>query len=165
MAVTKTSLTYEIAGMKEFLEAGMANKTRARFALQYKQMRLLKQLGELEQTLSTLEIELDRIDKLVQTKSVEAEVIEKKHSMSLHEYEECRKQFQEFNARSMAIQQKFKSLQEELSKMEAIRNFKTSPDVIDNFYDRPPSIKLSQSLQRRLMQRKQVHLQPIVPKG
>ena len=151
--------------MTDFLLAGIPTKSRARHALQLRQMRMLKQLSELHQVLGTLESELGRIERLIESKSTEVESLQRKRQESTHEYATCRQQFAEFTQRIAALEEQLATLQDDLFKVETIRDFKTSPDVTDEFYDRPTSIKLSLSLQRRLVQRRRTTLQPLVPEA
>ena len=55
-----------------------------------------------------------------------------------------------FNANVEALQQEMSELNNGLTQLEIIHNFKTSPEKVEDFYERPVSVKLAPSLKEKI---------------
>lgn len=73
-------------------------------------------------------------------------------------YEQARQEYKQLTETILALQRDLNRTQGQLNSLEMLQTFKTSSEVIEQFYDEektPSSIKLSPSLQRKLAQKKE----------
>ena len=68
-------------------------------------------------------------------------------------YTSLKTELDQFNAKVKALQKEMSELNNGLTELEIIHNFKTSPEKVEDFYERPVSVKLAPSLKEKIKQK------------
>ena len=80
----------------------------------------------------------------------ERHTIEGKVEESNTVYVSLKTELDHFNANVEALQKEMSELNDGLTQLEIIHNFKTRPEKVEDFYERPVSVKLAPSLKEKI---------------
>ena len=84
----------------------------------------------------------------------ERHTMEGKVEESNNKYVALKTDLDQFNANFEALQREMAELSDGLTELEIIHLFKTSPEKVEDFYERPTTVKLAPSLQQRIKQKR-----------
>lgn len=138
-----------------FLDISIA-QTKKNYSLQLKRSRMLRQLRELEQSLQDIEMELQAMETEMQAKTSERDVAAKQHEEVAAQYRALKQDLDQFTHNVEQLQQELADLTTGLSQLEIIQTFKTSPEKVEDFYDRPASVKLAPSLKEKIKRKRKL---------
>ncbi|CAH1777736.1 unnamed protein product [Owenia fusiformis] len=139
--------------MVDFLKITIS-QSKKNYSLQSKRSRLLKQVKDLERSLSEIEQILSRIEQHMDEKSHQKIVVQEKVEVSEKTYNELKNDLDIFTKNLENLQVDVQELSDSLTQLEIIQNFKTSPEKVEDFYDRPATVKLAPSLMEKILMRK-----------
>ena len=142
-------------GMVGFLDISIS-QTKKNYSLQLKKGRIMRQLKDLEVSLRQIEKEVTLMEQDVVIKTREREAVEEKIEDNGRSYTQLKNNLDKFTENVDRLQQDMSEMAESLSQLEVIQTFKTSPEKVDDFYDRPQSVKLAPSLKEKIEQRKKL---------
>lgn len=140
-------------GIVGFLDIGMT-QTRKNLGLQLKRARLLRQLRELEVLLEGLEKEMNSIQADVEAKRTEKQEAEDTVAEKSKGYKTLKSELDAFTHNLNWLEKEVCEMTDGLTQLEIIQTFKTSPEKVEDFYDRPMSVKLTPALQEKIRLRK-----------
>ena len=121
-----------------------------------KKSRLARQLKELEENLKEIEQELNTVESEVEKRKGEKEEVAQTVEESNNAYKALKSDLDKFNENVGKIQKEMIDLTEELSTLEIIQTFKTSPEKVEDFFDRPSSVKLAPSLKEKIKRKRKL---------
>ena len=139
--------------MAGFLEISIS-QTKKNQTMQLKRSRLLRQLRELEGSLQAIHQELALIQKEVERKSQIKPVIQGEYEESHSSYKGLKSELDIFSQNLAVLQHEVNDLSDYVTQLEIVQNIKTSPENVDDFYDRPVSVKLAPSLREKILRRR-----------
>ena len=149
----KTEEFKQKEGIVGFLEISIS-QTKHNSTLQLKRSRMLRQLRELEQELAQIANELTTLQGQLSTKSNELVRSQARVSETHSRYEDLQTQLDKLNANLKGLHLEIVNLSGSVEQLEAIQTFKTCPEVVEDFYERPSTVKLAPSLRDKIMERK-----------
>lgn len=141
--------------MVDFLKLTLS-QTKKNYNLQMKRQRLLKQVKDLEEFLSSLERDLSNVHDKIQEKSQQKDMLVDKVENSEKSYGELKTSLDKFSQNLESLEQEVNSLSGQLLQLEIIQTFKSSPENLDGVYDRPQSVKLAPSLKEKIKKKRKV---------
>ncbi|XP_064637494.1 uncharacterized protein LOC135493832 [Lineus longissimus] len=147
--------------MLDFLKISIS-QTKMNYSLQMRKSRLLRQLKDLEGTLSEIETQMASLQDLISEKTLLREEIAIRLEENGGVYLDMKKELQDFTENLQHLYQGLAQLQETMSQLEFLQNIKTSPEKIDDFYDRPSSVKLAPSLKEKIRRKRRIQAGTIV---
>ncbi len=142
-------------GMVGFLDISIT-QTKKNYSLQLKKSRLLRQLKELEENLKEIEEELSTVENEVKKTTQDKEKVVQTVEESNNAYKALKNDLDKFNENVGKIQQEVNNLTESLTSLEIIQTFKTSPEKVEDFFDRPSSVKLAPSLKEKIRRKRKL---------
>lgn len=141
------------ASMADFLKLTLT-QTKKNYSLQIKRQKLLKQVRELEQLLIAIERELSDVqDKKVEKDQAKSLLTEKVEN-SQKSYGAASKEFNKYSDDLETLEQEVNILSGQLLQLEIIQTYKTSPETVEQIFDRPQTVKLAPSLKEKIKNRK-----------
>ncbi|XP_071127000.1 putative leucine-rich repeat-containing protein DDB_G0290503 isoform X1 [Mytilus edulis] len=141
------------ANMADFLKLTLT-QTKKNYSLQIKRQKLLKQVRELEQLLIAIERELSDVqDKKVERDQAKSLLTEKVEN-SQKSYGAARNEFSKYSDELETLEQEVNILSGQLLQLEIIQTYKTSPENMEQIFDRPQTVKLAPSLREKIKNRK-----------
>lgn len=140
-------------GMVGFLDISIS-QTKKNTSLQLKRARLTRQLCELEESLKELEKELIQLGSETEVKGKEKQLAEDEIQETSKAYRTLKLGLDNLSHRLIRLEKEVCELTGSLSQLEAIQTFKTSPENVEDFYDRPSTVRLAPSLQEKIRIRK-----------
>ena len=140
-------------GMVGFLEISIS-QTKKNQTLQLKRSRIMRQLRELEDNLKEIERELEQMEKEVETKASTKQEVSIEFEESNEGYNTIKGELDKFNENFEKLEQEVNELTDSLTHVEIIRTFKTSPERVEDLYERPTTVKLAPSLKEKILARK-----------
>lgn len=141
------------ASMADFLKLTLT-QTKKNYSLQIKRQKLLKQVRELEQLLIAIERELSDVqDKKVEKDQAKSLLTEKVEN-SQKSYGAAKDEFSKYSDELEALEQEVNILSGQLLQLEIIQTYKTSPETVEQIFDRPQTVKLAPSLKEKIKNRK-----------
>ena len=141
------------ANMADFLKLTLT-QTKKNYSLQIKRQKLLKQVRELEQLLIAIERELSDVqDKKVEKDQAKSLLTEKVEN-SQKSYGAASKEFNKYSDDLETLEQEVNILSGQLLQLEIIQTYKTSPETVEQIFDRPQTVKLAPSLKEKIKNRK-----------
>ena len=146
--------------MVDFLKITLS-QTKKNYNLQLKRQRLLKQVQDLEDFLKVLEDNVHGVHSKIQEKSQQKDMLAEKVETSEKSYGALKTDLDRFSTNLEQLEQEVNDLSGQLLQLEIIQTFKSSPENIDNVYDRPQSVKLAPSLKEKIKQRKRKIMAPV----
>lgn len=153
----KTEEKRQKEGIVGFLEVSIS-QTKKNYTLQLKRSRLMRQLRELEESLKEIEKELTIIEQNVEEKAKAkteiASVVEEKQ-MS---YSTVKSDLDKFSQNVEKLQKEVNQLTDSLTSLEIIQSVKTSPETVEDFYERPVSVKLAPSLKEKIQRKRKLKM-------
>ena len=139
-------------GIVGFLEISIS-QTNKNVSLQLKRSRVMRQLRVLEQHLSEVEQELCELQDEMSSKEKEktevAEILEE----TTNSFKTLQTDLDKFTETVEKLQNELEALTNKMGELEYIQNFKTSPELVEDFFDRPVSVKLAPSLKLKIQRR------------
>ncbi|XP_013382220.1 citron Rho-interacting kinase [Lingula anatina] len=156
----KTGEKRQKESMMDFLKISIS-QTKKNYALQRRRTRIQQQLSELERQLQEIELSLKSVQEAVAQKSQEKVVVVEKVETSEKVYSSIRVELDSFTANISKLQVQMSELTEQLGQLEMIQTLKTSPEMVDDFYDRPSSVKLAPSLREKIKRKRKILSQSI----
>lgn len=139
--------------MVDFLKITLS-QTKRNYNLQMKRQRLLKQVRELEKFLSSIERELSDVQDQVAVKSQEKLLLNDKVKTSQMSYGALKTDFEKMSNELEKLEQEVNGLSGQLLQLEIIQTFKTSPENVENIFDRPSTVKLAPSLKDAIQRKR-----------
>ena len=139
--------------MPEFMKFIMPMRI---YSEQAKRGRLLKELQSVEQVIQETEKDLARIEVLYQRKeeSVDLLSLREKHSKDQSVFSQVRGEFEEIKESIASQRSQVNKLRQVLSHLEILLTYKTSPELVEQFYSRPATVRISHSLLHKLTYKK-----------
>ena len=140
---------FQKESMVDFLQISIS-RTRHNQSLQLKRARLVKRLGDLESRLVKIGQRcVLLVDQLNEKMARRAALVE---SLNGHQstYLALKDQLRAFSEKLEQLKDEILQLQEYVSHIQQIRDLKIQPETIEEFYDRPPSVKLAPSLKEKI---------------
>ena len=139
-------------GIVGFLEISIS-QTSKNVTLQLKRSRVMRQLRTLENHLREVEEELSSLqdDMSVKEKrrTAVAELVENNNT----NFTSLQTDLEQFTETVEKLQTELIALTEKMGDLEYIQNLKTSPELIDDFFERPIAVKLAPSLKMKIQKR------------
>ena len=145
--------------MVDFLKITLS-QTKKNYNLQMKRQRLLKQVNDLEEFLMRLERDLSTVHDKIQEKYQQKDMLAGKVEVSEKSYGELKASLDNFSENLEKLEVEVNGLSGQLLQLEIIQTFKSSPENMDDVYDRPQSVKLAPSLKEKIKRKRKV-LAPI----
>lgn len=145
----KTEEKKQKEGIVGFLEISIT-QTKKNTSLQLKRSRIMRQLRELEASLKEIEREILSLDQESDTKSQEKVAVVEKVQESNASYKTLKEDLDKFNGEVKRLQKDVHELTGSLTQLEIVQSCKTSPEAVDDFYERPTSVKLAPSLKEKI---------------
>lgn len=139
--------------MADFLSITMT-QTRKNYNLQMKRQRLVKQVRELEEFLIGLERELSNVEDELMVKSQERILINEKVETSVKTYDTLKTDFEKYSDNLEKLEQEVNILSGQLLQLEIIQTYKTSPENVEQIFDRPQTVKLAPSLKEKIKRKR-----------
>lgn len=141
------------ASMADFLKLTLT-QTKKNYSLQIKRQKLLKQVRELEQLLLAIERELSDVqDKKVEKDQAKSLLTEKVEN-SQKSFGAAKNEFSKYSDELETLEQEVNILSGQLLQLEIIQTYKTSPENVEQIFDRPQTVKLAPSLKEKIKNRK-----------
>lgn len=140
-------------GIVGFLEISIS-QTRKNYNLQMKRSRLLKQLQEIEEHLKELELNIKSMERSLTAKVKERRACREKVEQASAVYDGLQRDLDQFNQTLGQLEREVAELTDFVSQLETIQTVKTSPEKVDDMYERPSTVKLAPSLKQKILQRK-----------
>ena len=147
-------------GIVGFLEISIS-QTKKNYTLQLKRSRLMRQLRELEESLKVIEDELKSMQDELKEKSGKKELVSKRVEQSNDSYQTLKTDLDKFNKKIELLGEEVSELTDSLTHLESIETFKTSPEKVDDFYDKPSQVQLAPSLKEKIMAKKKRKLNAV----
>jgi hypothetical protein len=147
--------------MLDFLKISIS-QTKMNYSLQMRKSRLLKQLRDLEDTLVEIETQMASLQEIISEKTLLREELAIRLEEHDGVYLDMKKELEDFTETLRHLYQGLQELQENMSQLEFLQNIKTSPEKIDDFYDRPSSVKLAPSLKEKIRRKRRIQAGTIV---
>ncbi|XP_061183579.1 calponin homology domain-containing protein DDB_G0272472-like isoform X1 [Saccostrea echinata] len=141
------------SSMADFLSITMT-QTRKNYNLQMKRQRLVKQVRELEEFLIGLEKELSNVEDELMVKSQERILITEKVETSVKTYDTLKTDFEKYSDNLEKLEQEVNILSGQLLQLEIIQTYKTSPENVEQIFDRPQTVKLAPSLKEKIKRKR-----------
>lgn len=141
------------SSMADFLSITMT-QTRKNYNLQMKRQRLVKQVRELEEFLIGLERELSNVEDELMVKSQERILINEKVETSVKTYDTLKTDFEKYSDNLEKLEQEVNILSGQLLQLEIIQTYKTSPENVEQIFDRPQTVKLAPSLKEKIKRKR-----------
>nr|KAG5690782.1 hypothetical protein BaRGS_015309 [Batillaria attramentaria] len=146
--------------MVDFLKITLS-QTRRNYNLQSKRSKLQRQVDDLKDLLTSMERELSAIQSEIQVKAEEKVRLSEKVEHGERSYETLRTDMDRFTNSLDHLETEVSALSGQLLQLEIIHNLKTSPEKVEEIYDRPSTVKLAPSLKEKIKERKRkVQLKP-----
>lgn len=142
-------------GIIGFLEISIS-QTKKNYTLQLKKARILRQLKDLENNLKEIELEIEELEKEAESKRREREVVEEKIEENGQSFQTLKSDLDHFTEIVDSVQQEMNEMALQLQQLEIIQTFKTSPEKVDDFYDKPQHVKLAPSLKEKILRRRKL---------
>ena len=143
-------------GMVGFLDISIS-QTKKNYSLQLKKSRIVRQLKELEEFLKQIERDIKSMEREVEMKQREKSVVVEKVEENNNSYHELKADLDDFTENVDKVQQQMTEMGVQLQQLEIIQTFKTSPEKVDNFYDKPvTAVKLAPSLKEKIQRRRKL---------
>ena len=101
-----------------------------------------------------MERDLDAIQGEIQVKAEEKVRLSEKVEHSEKSYEALRVDMDRFSSSLEQLEEEVTELSGQLLQLEIIHNLKTSPEKVEEIYDRPSTVKLAPSLKEKIKERK-----------
>ena len=146
--------------MVDFLKITLS-QTKRNYNLQMKRSRLLKQVKSLEKVLWTIERDLTDIGQEITVKSQEKVLLEEKVGTNEKSYSGLKTDLDKFSDSLERLETEANGLSSQLLQLEIVYTLKTSPETVEEIYDRPSSVKLAPSLREKIKQRKRKTLMQV----
>lgn len=141
--------------MVDFLKISIS-QTKRNYTLQLKRSRLMRQVKELEQMLELIENELSTMQDQVVVKVQEKEVQKEKVETSKRSCLTLRNELEQFTKNLDQLEAEVIDLSGQLLQLEIIHTIKTSPEKVEEIYERPTSVKLAPSLKEKIKRRRKM---------
>ncbi|XP_070196974.1 uncharacterized protein MCAP_0864-like [Littorina saxatilis] len=139
--------------MVDFLKITLS-QTKRNYNLQTKRSKLSRQVKELQDQLGTMEQDLGNIQGEIQQKAEEKVRLSEKVENGEKSYDVLRTDMARFTSNLQQLESEVTDLSGQLLQLEIIHNLKTSPEKVEEIYDRPSTVKLAPSLKEKIMERK-----------
>ena len=147
-------------GIVSFLDISIT-QTKKNLSLQLKRSRLMRQLRELEENLHMIENEIKSMQFEKQDKSKEQTEAKEEVKESQTVYLSLKTELDTMKENLNLLEREVGELTDSLTELETIESFKTSPERIDDFYDRPASVKISKSLRDKIIRKRKVTIKKL----
>ena len=112
------------------------------------------QVKDLKGLLSNMENDLDTIQSQIQVKAEEKVRLSEKVQHGQKSYEALQGDMSRFSQTLNQLESEVTDLSGQLLQLEIIHNLKTSPESVEDIYDRPSTVKLAPSLKEKIKERK-----------
>ena len=145
-------------GIAGFLERGMAARVqtqRRNGSLQLKRSRIARQLRELEASLLPIERHLAALEAQLSSAAGRKGAASERLQDSSAAYRTLDEHLRLVNAHVHQLHKEVTQLTRSLAQLETIHAAKTSPENVDDFYERPSTVKLAPSLKEKIRRRKE----------
>ncbi|KAK2170345.1 hypothetical protein LSH36_3g16009 [Paralvinella palmiformis] len=140
-------------GMVDFLDISIS-QTSKNYTLQLKRSRLMREVRELEDNLKEIEQELADMEKDMNKKADERLCLQQTLDKNSVSYRTFRNDLEKLNKIVGNLQKEVEELSDSLTQMEIIQSVKTSPEKVEDFYERPATVKLAPSLKEKIQIRR-----------
>ena len=118
--------------------------------LQLKRQRLLRQVKELEASLADIDSNISELKDEINKLSSSRQAVVQRADDDNANYSEIKSELDSFTHKVASMAQQLRGLRASLTSLEVIQTCKTSPERIDDFYERPRSVKLAASLRDKI---------------
>ncbi|KAK3100352.1 hypothetical protein FSP39_018580 [Pinctada imbricata] len=145
--------------MADFLKLTLS-QTKRNYSLQIKRKRIVKQVKELEELLLQLERELSNVQDEMIVKSQEKYLLTEKVETTEKTYGALKTDFDKYSDNLEQLEHEVNILSGQLLQLEIIQTYKTSPENVEQIFDRPSTVKLAPSLKEKI-KRKRKGLAPV----
>ena len=149
----KTEEKKQKEGIVSFLDISIT-QTKKNFTLQLKRSRMMRQLRELEDSLNMIETEIKSMEEEKQEMHEEQTVVKKRVQQSKVSYNTVKTDLDKMQMNLEELEKELEELTGSLTQLETIQSCKTSPEKVEDFYDRPTTVKLAPSLKEKILMRK-----------
>ncbi|XP_076468208.1 uncharacterized protein LOC143299017 isoform X2 [Babylonia areolata] len=138
--------------MVDFLQITLS-QTKRNYTLQATRVKLSRQVKDLKELLTAMELDLDAIQNEIQVKAEEKVRLSEKVEYHEKSYDALRCDMDRFSSRMEQLETEVTDLSGQLLQLEMIHNLKTSPEKVEEMYDRPSTVKLAPSLKEKIKER------------
>ena len=143
-------------GIVGFLEISIS-QTNKNVSLQLKRSRVMRQLRLLEQNLKEVEQELSELQDGMTVKEKERTAVVEILEENTNSFTALQTYLDQFTEAVEKLQNELETLTSKMGELEYVQNLKTSPEIIDDFFDRPVSVKLAPSLRKKIQRKRAKH--------
>ena len=150
---SKASERTQKSSMADFLKLTLS-QTKRNYNLQIKRQRLVKQVKDLEDFLMEIERELSDVEDQMMIKKQEKYLLTEKVENSQKSYGELKSDFDHYSDDLDKLEQEVNILSGQLLQLEIIQMYKTSPENVEQIFDRPQTVKLAPSLKEKIKRRR-----------
>ena len=112
------------------------------------------QVKDLKELLSVMERDLESIQSEIQAKAEEKVRLSEKVEHGEKSYDALRCDMASFTTSLQKLESEVTDLSGQLLQLEIIHNLKTSPEKVEEIYDRPSTVKLAPSLKEKIKELK-----------
>ena len=141
------------SSMADFLKITLS-QTKKNYSLQIKRKRIVKQVKELEELLSQLERELSNVQDEMIVKSQEKFLLSEKVETTEKTYGALKTDFEKYSDNLEQLEHEVNILSGQLLQLEIIQTYKTSPENVEQIFDRPQTVKLAPSLKEKIKRKR-----------
>lgn len=150
---TKHSEKSQKSSMADFLKLTLT-QTKRNYNLQMKRQRLVKQVHDLEEFLVSIERELSDVEDQMMVKKQEKFLLREKVETNQKSYEAFKTDFERYSDGLEKLEQEVNILSGQLLQLEIIQTYKTSPENVEQIFDRPQTVKLAPSLKEKIKRKR-----------
>ena len=140
-------------GMVSFLDISIS-QTKKNYTLQLKKSRLMRQVRELDESLNEIEEELADMEKDINIKVDERLHLRQALDKNSSTYNSLKNELEKFSKIVNNLHREVGELTGSLTQLEIIQSVKTSPEKVEDFYERPSTVKLAPSLKEKILHRR-----------
>ncbi|XP_021344668.1 polyamine-modulated factor 1-binding protein 1-like isoform X2 [Mizuhopecten yessoensis] len=150
---TKHSEKSQKSSMADFLKITLT-QTKKNYNLQMKRQRLVKQVHDLEEFLVSIERELSDVEDQMMVKKQEKFLLREKVDTHQKTYEAFKTDFDRYSDGLEKLEQEVNVLSGQLLQLEIIQTYKSSPENVEQIFDRPQTVKLAPSLKEKIRRKR-----------
>ena len=148
----KVEVKRQKEGIVGFLDISISQTTK-NVSLQLKRSRVMRQLRQLEQNLKEVEQELNDLQSDMTVKEKERTAVAEILEENTNSFTTLQTDLDQFTETVEKLQNELEALTCKMGELEYIQNLKTSPELVEDFFDRPVSVKLAPSLKNKIQRK------------
>ncbi|XP_074651192.1 uncharacterized protein LOC141905961 [Tubulanus polymorphus] len=143
--------------MADFLKISISQLKR-NYSLQSKRSKILNQLRYLDNQLTDVGKQFSNAEKNYNTKESERQRLLEISAESENSYAQLKAELDGLTSDVNSLETEFSELHGTLEKLEAVHNVKTSPEIVEDFYEEKSPVQLAQSLQNAIINKRRMSL-------